>query len=155
MDPLCVARRALAATGVIATPSACLDDMRLERDVLTNDSLHAALCAELSPHRTLFPTTLSPLLRSNSTEVQKWPGVNAVRHLVGLLGYAMKPGKRAAGYRNGQKMYRRFYTLCPKQKKNRGGPDKAAIAHQTARAVVDAIITQVVAHVIDIKQGPM
>lgn len=151
MDPLCVARRALAATGVIATPSARLDDMRLERDFLMNDSLHSALCAELSPHRALFPTTLSPLLHRNSTVVQKWPGVNAVRHLVGLLGYAMRPGKRAAGYHNGQKMYRRFYTLCPKRKKNRECPDRDALVRETAVSLVDAVIAQVLTQIIDME----
>ena len=152
-DRQLVVRRVLASAGVIPTPSARLEDYRIDRSSLLASGVLTDLRDGIDAHRSLFSSSTLSFLHTTADARQRWPGLNGVRQLLSSIGYSMVPRRTAAGYDSRKrKKYRRHFVLKPKHVVP---PTQPCPAHIAARTFVENAIKSAVERVIDYRQRNM
>ena len=143
-DKPLVVRRVLAAAGIIPTPSARLDNRRIERSVLLSGGVLTALRDGVEGHRSMFSSSTLSFLHSNAGTRQRWPGLNGVRQLLASIGFCMVPGRTSAGYDSRRrKKYKRHFVIKPRR------PQSVSPVSLVATRFVNSVVTCALEGIID------
>jgi hypothetical protein len=88
-----------------------LDNTIMERDIFLSASVYKEVEAEINSFRTIMGSSYFTSMQKTAEYKQKWPLLNLVRQILKKQNYTMNPIRKADGYKNGVKMYKRFFSI--------------------------------------------
>lgn len=89
-----------------------LDGYFFDRDILLNVTNIDSMKPNIEELKKTFTSTTMTSFHSNAIHKQKWPVLNLVRQVLGIIHYKMVPIRKANGYDcNKKKLYKRFFMI--------------------------------------------
>jgi hypothetical protein len=92
-----------------------LDNILIEREKLLSKQIYDSLGEEIYKMRKLMRSSYFTSMQKTAEKSQRWPLINLLRQVLKVQGFKMKPVRKAYGYKNGIKIYRRFFLICKTQ----------------------------------------
>ena len=98
-----------------------LDDLRgvlIPRELLLSNKKYMEIKPEIKEIKKIFSSSSMTSLQHKAPINQKWPLLNLVRQILRACNYQMNPIRKAAGYtKEGKKLYKRYFQITEKDKK--------------------------------------
>jgi hypothetical protein len=93
-----------------------LDNMTIERDLLLSKPIYNSISDEIDKIRKIIGSSYFTSMQKTAEKSQKWPLLNLVRQILKVQGFKMDPIRKACGYKNGVKQYRRYFSIVRSDK---------------------------------------
>ena len=89
-----------------------LNGMIIERDLLLSKSVYDSINEDIDKIRKIIGSSYFTSMQKNADMSQRWPLLNLVRQILKVQGFKMIPIRKACGYKNGIKQYKRYFSIC-------------------------------------------